>query len=87
MSYPIYSSDSSYEIGNRVIYNDVVYFKKHEGEDSVPGTEGSFWVDEEAEKIAAKAQFNELCETLLQELSDANFKPEYVYHVLHQYYN
>lgn len=87
MSYPIYNSGSSYEIGNRVIYNDVVYFKKHEGEDSTPGTEGSFWVDEEAEKIAAKAQFQEMRETLLQELSDAGLKPSYVFFMLKDLYS
>ena len=86
MSYPIYNSNSSYEIGNRVIYNDVVYFKKNEGEDSVPGTEGSFWVDEEEQKIATEAQLQEMRETLLQELSDAGFKPSYVFLMLKDLY-
>ena len=87
MSYPIYNPDSSYEIGNRVIYNDVVYFKKYEGGDSAPGTEGSFWVDEEAQKLAAEAQLQEMRETLLQELSDAGFKPSYVFFMLKDLYS
>jgi len=86
MPVPNYDASSDYEVGMLVTYNDVVYAKSETGSDTAPGTDGSFWVDGEAQKLAAEAQLQEMRETLLQELSDAGFKPRFVFFMLKDLY-
>ena len=78
MSVPNYDSNTNYEVGQLVTFNDVVYAKQSSGEDTSPGTDGSFW----AINSQDQESLNQLVQDLEQQLTDAGFKVSYVRAIL-----
>lgn len=78
MTIPVYDATASYEVGTKVTYSDVVYLKTPYGEEGVPGTADSFWLDIEADKIEAVAQKQAFLKGVEQVLIDAGYKPEFI---------
>lgn len=86
MTYPVYDATASYEVGNKITYNNVVYLKTPYGEEGTPGTADSFWLDIEADKVASAETGQTLKDDLVQQLTDAGFKPQYVVDLLRDYF-
>jgi hypothetical protein len=86
MTIPVYDPAASYRVGSKVTYNDVVYLKTPYGEEGVPGTADSFWLDIEAEKIEAVAQNQAFLEGIEQVLIDAGYKPQFIGQMLRDHY-
>lgn len=78
MTYPTYAPDESYEVGQRVLFNDTVYYKKHEGDNLEPGSANSWWVDEAAANTAAESQLQQQVADLEEQLTAAGFSVKYV---------
>ena len=78
MPVPNYDSNTNYEVGQLVTFNDVVYAKQSSGEDTSPGTDGSFW----AINSQDQESLNQLVQDLEQQLTDAGFKVSYVRAIL-----
>lgn len=78
MDYPTYSPGTPYHVGENVVFNGTVYYKKHEGDDAAPGTEGSWWVDKDAAIAGADAALAQQVADLEQQLTDAGFSVKYL---------
>lgn len=81
MPVPNYDSNTNYEVGQLVTFNDVVYVKQSSGEDTSPGTDGSFWITSAQERQSAPSH-DQLVQDLEQQLADAGFKVSYVRAIL-----
>ena len=78
MTYPNYDPDETYATGQRVLFNEKVYYKSHEGSDLAPGTEGSFWVDEQAALGESAAALAEQIAEVEQKIIAAGMSVNYV---------
>lgn len=81
MPVPNYDSNTNYEVGQLVTFNDVVYVKQSSGEDTSPGTDGSFWITNSQEQESTTSN-DQLVQDLEQQLTDAGFKVSYVRTIL-----
>ena len=82
MSIPNYDSNTDYEIGQLVTFNEVVYSKVSSGENTLPGTDGSFWITHTQEQQQSIASRKQLVQDLEQALTDAGFYVPYVREIL-----